>query len=160
MLIDLDITDIAIAQRVLQLQRLAYQQEAELIAYPDLPALRESLQQLQQCGERFLGWQEGDILLGALAFDAHATEVHICRLVVSPTASRTGIAKRLLGQLYLRADGRPLRVSTATANAPAVVLYTSQGFVLERESRLADGLRLSHFRRNGMAKPALAACRT
>lgn len=147
MLTPLDIRDAAVAQEVFALQRLAYQREAELIAYPDLPPLRESLQALLRCNEHFLGWRVDGALLGALAYTADGSEFLICRLVVAPSALRRGIGRSLLCNLIPLAGQRHIRVCTASRNAPALALYHEQGFALDREQTLADGLQLSHLLR-------------
>ena len=59
----LDISDELIAREVLELQRRAYRVEAALIGSNDIPPLRESVHELQVCGETFLGvFMEGGLV--------------------------------------------------------------------------------------------------
>lgn len=136
----LDLHDALQAAELLALQRLAYQQEAELIGYAQLPPLRESLPELMDCGERVLVWREAGVLLAALGYLHDAQGLDICRLMVAPTAQRRGLGRRLLAELAKQQ--RPMRVMTAAANLPAIALYQQAGFVLRREIVLPDGLKL------------------
>jgi hypothetical protein len=51
----LDLCDQPTASELLELQRRAYRVEAELIGSFAIPALHETLAELQRCGETFLG---------------------------------------------------------------------------------------------------------
>jgi hypothetical protein len=57
----LDLSDPGTLRRVWDLPRAAYAVEAELIGFDGIPPLRESLQELLDCGESFLGL-DGDWL--------------------------------------------------------------------------------------------------
>ncbi|QNM98555.1 GNAT family N-acetyltransferase [Chitinimonas koreensis] len=142
MLIDLELADALAAAELLALQRLAYRQEAELIGYPRLPPLLESLPELMDCGETVIGWREDGELLGALGYVTEGDALDVCRLVVAPAAQRRGIARQLVQAAIDAAGGRPVGVSTAAANAPALALYRTLGFAVTREFATADGLAL------------------
>jgi len=130
------------AEQLLALQRLAYAQEAALINYPALPPLRESLDDLMRCGETVLAcWQAGD-LLAALGYECDDEALTICRLVVHPAHQRQGLAARLLAAVLQAADGVPVQVCTAAANAPALALYRRAGFIPQRHMLTPDGLAL------------------
>lgn len=55
MIIKLNITEPHIAAEIYNLQKKAYEVEGNIIGYLDLPPLKETVQDLQQCGELFLG---------------------------------------------------------------------------------------------------------
>lgn len=142
MLVHLDLQDALAAMALLQLQRSAYQQEAALIGYPDLPPLHETLPALMDCGETLLGWREDGQLCGALGYTLRHDRAHICRLVVAPTEQRRGLAKRLLNALFDELGSMNITVSTAVANYPAIALYAQHGFVETEYTSTPDGLSL------------------
>ena len=51
----LDLSDPGTLRRLRDLQRASYTLEAELIGFDGIPALHESLEELRDCGESFLG---------------------------------------------------------------------------------------------------------
>jgi hypothetical protein len=85
-LVRLDIANRETAQAVLQLQRLAYRVEAELIGSDGIPPLWETLEELRTCGEDFLGALVKGHLVGAIPWRFSADTIHIHRLVVNPDA--------------------------------------------------------------------------
>src|SRR5919201_3614970 len=91
-LVPIDITDRETAQAVLQLQRLAYRVEAELIGSDGIPPLRETLEELRTCGEEFLGSLVEGQLVGAISWRFGADTIDIHRLVVHPAHFRRGSA--------------------------------------------------------------------
>jgi ribosomal protein S18 acetylase RimI-like enzyme len=147
MLIILDLADGLAAAELLALQRVAYQSEADLIHYPALPPLHESLPQLIDCGESIFGWREDDKLCGAIGFSSSLIEIQICRLAVAPQARRRGIAAKLIQAVLVEAGPRPVTVSTAKANAPGIALYQSLGLYLRSETTTPDGLPLVQLHR-------------
>ncbi|WP_269531952.1 GNAT family N-acetyltransferase [Chitinimonas sp. BJYL2] len=142
MLVDIDLADALQAMALLSLQRLAYQQEAELIAYPALPPLHQTLSELMDCGEIVLGWCPEGALLGAVGFVITDTYLDICRLVVHPAAQQRGIGRALVRAAVAAAQGKPCRVTTAAANLPALALYQQAGFVMDAQFATPDGLAL------------------
>ncbi|MBL8507691.1 MAG: GNAT family N-acetyltransferase [Chitinimonas sp.] len=142
MLVPIDLADALLAAELLQLQRLAYRQEAELIGYPDLPPLKEGLPELMESGETMLGWRVDGELQGAIGFIEDGDGILICRLVVSPAVQRRGVAVQLVNAVLDWVGAQPLRVSTAAANAPALALYAKLGFKPVRTSQTPDGLAL------------------
>ena len=113
---------------MLALQRAAYAIEAELIGYPDLPPLHETLAGLQATAEELWLCQEGGALVGVVGLEQYADELVIARLFVAPAAFRRGIGSALVAQALARADGRRVRVGTGARNAPALALYERFGF--------------------------------
>jgi ribosomal protein S18 acetylase RimI-like enzyme len=113
---------------VLEVQRAAYAIEAELIGYPDLPPLRETLEALQATGEELWLCQEGDAVVGVVGLEHGAEEMVIARLFVAPASFRRGVGSALVAHALSLARGRRVRVGTGARNAPALALYERFGF--------------------------------
>ena len=96
----LDLSDPDTLQGLWDLQRASYAVEAELIGFDGIPALHESLQELRDCGESFLGLDDETGLAGAVSWARlQDGTLDICRLMVHPRAHRRGIATALLDSL-------------------------------------------------------------
>ena len=113
---------------MLAVQRAAYAIEAELIGYPRLPPLHETLEGLQATPEELWLCEEGGELCGVVGLEQHADELVIARLFVAPPEFRRGIGSALVAQALARADGRRVRVGTGARNLPALALYERFGF--------------------------------
>ena len=125
----LDLSDPDTLGRVWELQRAAYAVEAELIGFAGIPPLHESLQQLRDCGESFLGLDDETGLAGAVSWTRlYGGTLDICRLMVHPRAHRRGIATTLLDSLDRLEPAARAVVATGTANLPALALYRRRGF--------------------------------
>lgn len=113
---------------MLVVQHAAYAVEAELIGYPQLPPLHETLEGLRATPEELWLCEEGGELCGAVGLEHHPDELVIARLFVAPAFFRRGVGSALVGQALARADGRRVRVGTGVRNLPALALYERFGF--------------------------------
>ena len=85
----LDLSDPGTLRRLWDLQRASYAVEAELIGFGGIPALHESLEELRDCGESFLGLDDETGLAGAVSWvRLQDGTLDICRLWCTP--ARTG----------------------------------------------------------------------
>jgi len=85
----LDLSDPDTLRRLRDLQRASYAVEAELIGFDGIPALHESLEELRDCGESFLGLDDETGLAGAVSWvRLQDGTLDICRLMVHPRAHR------------------------------------------------------------------------
>ena len=138
-----DIHQPEIGRQIYALQQAAYRIESELIGYPALPPLLESLETLQQSGEQFLVFQEAGQLAGVLAYTRSGSALEICRMMVSPAYFRRGIAAKLLEALEaIEAEVTQIVVSTAAQNLPALALYQKYNYRQRFTTTLPDGLKL------------------
>lgn len=141
----IDITADEEAEAVWYLQQTAYRVEAELIGFADLPPLMETVADLKQCGETFIGWFEEEELAAALSYTDNGSELEVCRLMVHPACFRRGIGRRLMQEAEARRElgTSRIRVSTGTRNLPALRLYESCGFATEKVREVAPGVELT-----------------
>jgi ribosomal protein S18 acetylase RimI-like enzyme len=144
----IDLENQTLVQELFSLQRLAYLIEAKLIDFYDIPPLKESIEELLECGETFLGYFEDDELAGAVSFTKKGEELTICRMVVHPNHFRKGIGQKLLKSVEELEPAIPIiRVSTGRDNFPAKNLYQKNGYQLAKEIEVAPGFYISSFKK-------------
>jgi len=143
LLIEIDHRDPHIAARIYELQQAAYAVERDVIGVAEFFPLTVTAEQIAREPDTFLGWWDGDRLVGVASFTATAEEIDVGRMVVHPAHFRRGIASALLRAVAERAaPGQRITVSTAEKNEPAVRLYQRHGFGIIRRTVLPDGLAL------------------
>ncbi|MBW9207621.1 GNAT family N-acetyltransferase [Mumia sp. zg.B53] len=144
----LDVTDAETAAELLAVQRRAYEVEAALIDFPELPMLHETLEELQESSELFLGAYAEGVLVGAVSWERlDDGTIDIFRLVVDPPAHRRGVASSLLEVLSALEPTHRTIVSTGSRNAPGLAFYARHGFVPVAEREVAPGVRLTDLER-------------
>lgn len=144
----IDVFDSCRCSILLALQHASYQIEADLIAYPDLPPLKDTAGSLQGSGETFWGYYIADDLAGAISYKMIGTTLDIHRMMVHPRYFRRGIAQALLRFVQaqaLAAGATRLIVSTGSANLPACTLYRRSGFHDDYSEEIVPGLTITHF---------------
>lgn len=126
---------------LLDLQRAAYQVEAEIIGDDRIPPLHETSEELLAQPLTWLAAfdDDGD-LIGAVAWEETADEVDLDRLMVAPRAHRRGVGRALVKEVMARAGERRVVVSTGRDNTPARTLYERLGFTLTGEFEPVPGL--------------------
>ncbi|MGK2860128.1 MAG: GNAT family N-acetyltransferase [Thermoanaerobaculia bacterium] len=140
---EIDLSSDDETRELLAVQVAAYAIEAELLAYPQLPPLFESVDDLRVSGERFIVAKIDGEIVGATSIASSDTALDICRMVVKPSHMRRGVASRLIEAVeLLREDRDSITVSTGEDNVPAIRLYERHGFEIVKRRTLEDGLRL------------------
>lgn len=134
------------AKAIQKIQKPAYQVEAKLMGFEGIPQLNESVLEIQNSGETFIGYIEDD-LKGFISYTEENRLIDICRLVVDPEHFRQGIARKLLVFLLERFVGYDFIVSTGSANTPAKKLYDSLGFIESRNFEVAPGIYCTEFQK-------------
>ncbi|WP_129707000.1 GNAT family N-acetyltransferase [Priestia megaterium] len=137
-----------IALQIVAVQVEAYQEEARLIGFSDIPQLTESKEDIMKSKEVFIGEMIEGKLAGVLSFEKENERLTICRLVVSPPYFRKGIGSRLLTHVLQRYSECECMVSTAEKNTPAIKLYEAHRFSIIKRTAAADNLVLVTMRRD------------
>lgn len=146
MIREIDLHNRHIACQLLELQRASYLVEAKLINFFEIPPLKESLEELIECGETFLCYFEEKTLTGAISYTVDGDELTICRMVVHPAHFRKGIAQKLLSEVGSRNTQISIyKVSTGKDNPPAKKLYLKNGFTFVSDIEVVPGLYISNF---------------
>lgn len=151
----LELSDPETLRQLWNLQRASYAVEARIIGFDGILPLHESMEQLRDCGESFLGVRDAARLVGAVGWTRLPDgALDICRLVVHPVAHRRGVATALLDALDWIEPAELTVVSTGTANLPALALYRRRGFVPVGEHQVAPGVTITLLERKaGMSSP-------
>ncbi len=131
--------DKQVAEKVQQIQQAAYRVEAELMGFYEIPQLYETIEEIQNSTETFIGYNE-EQLQGVISCKIEAGVVDIYRLVVDPFYFRKGIGKKLLNHLLKKYHAYDFVVSTGSANKPAIALYKLFGFQEEAGVEVAPGI--------------------
>jgi ribosomal protein S18 acetylase RimI-like enzyme len=111
---------------LLSVQRDGYAVEASLIGVESLPPQHDTVDDLR-AESLWVAEDEDGTICGLVGLE-DGEELFICRLVISPDRMRRGVGRALVEHVLGLADGRPVRVGTAAANAPALTLYRALGF--------------------------------
>lgn len=134
------------AAAILAIQRSGYAIEAELAHVPSLPPQEQTADDLLR--ETLWVADSGGEIAGVLAVE-DGPEPLIAKLVVDPGRLRQGIGRALVNHALALAGWRPVRVGTASANAPALALYESLGFVRVGERTVGGAIAFTDLRREG-----------
>jgi ribosomal protein S18 acetylase RimI-like enzyme len=116
-----------------------------LIGFDGIPPLHETLADLQQSEETFIGYYKDDILVGVLSYAILDTTLDIGRLVVHPDYFRQGIGKALVEFVETVSGIKQVIVSTGALNTPARQLYERLGYQLIEEVKLIEGLIIARY---------------
>ncbi len=133
-----------LAKEIQGIQQAAYRIEAELMGFHGIPQLHETISQIQNSAETFVGYKE-EQLQGLLSYQVEEGEVDIHRLVVHPDHFRKGVGRKLVAYLLGSFRGYRFTVSTGTANKPAIALYKALGFQEQRLTEVAPGITCTEF---------------
>lgn len=147
-IVELDILDKGILEQLLQLQRVSYRREEELLGFP-IPRIEDTPDDLLASGEVFIGMiQDGD-LLGFLSLAADETVLDIHRLAVDPDYFRQGVGSDLIQFVFDAFDTvQSFMVTTGARNIPAIRLYEKMGFVRTGDFEPAPGVVMTRFEMN------------
>jgi len=134
------------ASVLLNLQREAFEIEAQFLGTRDIPPLRQSPEALAGFrGSWVMAW-DGTMLIGAAAWQETPSEVELEKVMVHPSAHRRGVASALIAQVVERTPGRDIVVTTGRDNPPGIAMYTRNGFVAEGDEEVPPGIWLRHLR--------------
>lgn len=137
-----------IARQIVAVQIEAYQEEARLISFSDIPQLTERKEDIIKSKEMFIGEMIERKLAGVLSFEKENERLTICRLVVRPRYFRKGVGSRLLAYVLQRYSECECMVSTAERNTPAIKLYEAHQFSIIKRTAAADNLVLVTMKRD------------
>lgn len=137
------------AGELLTLQRAAYASEAQLYHDAFLPALTQTLAELEEelRGASALGIRDSGRLVAAVRWTVAGDTAHIGRLVVAPDRQGEGLGTMLL-RAAQDASGTPRsELFTGHLSVANLRLYEREGYVETRRVPLHDGVELVYLTR-------------
>jgi ribosomal protein S18 acetylase RimI-like enzyme len=121
---------------LLVLQRCCWVQEALLNDTLDIPALRESLEDLRGWTKTWSVWtlRDGHRLVGAVRARLDGDRWELGRLMVAPDLAGRGLGRRLLAhaEAHAPAGARRFTLFTGARSARNIALYQRAGYRLTR----------------------------
>ena len=131
----IEVADYNDLSEILELQKLAFQIEAERYNDPNLPPLNQSLEEIQkQYSDNtfFLKHvSEGKITGSVRAYLDDKNICHIGRLIVHPDHQKKGIGKSLMDEIEKRfSECYAYRIFTGHLSHHIIRLYTKLGYQL------------------------------
>lgn len=136
------------AGEVMTLQRAAYATEAQIYRDPFLPALTQSLSDVEQELEGpALGARLGARLVGAVRWSVEAGVAHIGRLTVAPDMQGRGLGTLLLRAAEEASSAQVFELFTGHLSEANIRLYQREGYIPTRQETLHDGVDLIFLRK-------------
>lgn len=136
------------AGEVLTLQRAAYVSEAQLYSDPFLPALTQSLGELEEeLANPALGLRVRGRLVGAVRWRVEADIAHIGRLTVAPDVQGQGVGTKLLRAAERLSECAHFELFTGHLSSANIRLYEREGYLISRTEELRPGVNLVYMRK-------------
>ena len=137
---DAEISDLA---KILELQYLAYQSEADLFGTRDIPPLKETPEELKEEYDKGtilkMTDDEGEIIASVRAQEMDGT-LYIGKLMVHPDHRCRGYGSRLLNEIEQRFPGLRYELFTSTRSLVKLRLYQKLGYKEFSRRKITDEL--------------------
>lgn len=132
------------AGEVLTLQRAAYATEAQLYNDAFLPALVQTLSELEQelAESGGLVAREGSRIIGAIRWSLHDGSVYIGRITIAPDLQGRGLGTQLLRAAEAASGASRAELFTGHLSAANIRLYEREGYSEFRRETLRPGVEL------------------
>ncbi|AXY58343.1 GNAT family N-acetyltransferase [Acinetobacter chinensis] len=118
------------AQQILELQKIAYQREAELYQDWNIPPLLQTLHQLELEFEnhQILVAKLNDEIVGSVRGRVDQGTLHIGRLIVHPDFQKRGIGSQLLMKIEQESECLRYELFTGQKSIQNIKLYEKLGY--------------------------------
>ncbi len=137
---------------LLELQRLAFQEEAEHVGDMSIKPMSQTLEELREEFESsvILEYVQGGEIVGSVRAKMDGNVCRISRLVVRPDHWRQGIGRRLMGEVErLFVDAERFELYTREDHEVTRPFYRSLGYRPFRTERLSETLSFVHLFKPG-----------
>ncbi|MGN0536490.1 MAG: GNAT family N-acetyltransferase [Acutalibacteraceae bacterium] len=131
-------------QEILDLQYLAYQSEAKLLNNPDIPPLKQTLNDLineYQKGIILKISDENNAIIGSVRGYCDNGTVYIGKLIVHPKKQGQGIGTKLLLEMEKEYPNKRYELFTSTKSEKNIKLYERLGYRIFAEKQVTKELR-------------------
>lgn len=131
-------------QEILDLQYLAYQSEAKLFNDPNIPPLRQTLDDLRneyQKGVILKVLDDNNLIIGSVRGYCDNGTVYIGKLMVHPKNQRQGIGTSLLLEMEKEYPNKRYELYTSSRSVKNIALYESLGYKIFKEEQITEELK-------------------
>lgn len=129
---------------ILNLQYVAYQSEARLLNNPDIPPLKQTLDEVKQefeIGTFLKAVDEADTIIGSVRAYAKGDTLHIGKLIVHPDRQGKGIGTALLHEIERVCPHGRYELFTSSKSLKNIRLYERAGYSIFQEQDISGGLK-------------------
>lgn len=136
--------EIADAQEILALQKLAYQSEAAIYNDYEIPPLTQSLESIRSefSDHMFLKALEGDKIVGSVRAKSDSDTCYIGRLIVHPDYQNRGIGTALLKEIERCQQAKRYELFTGSKSERNLYLYKKHGYCEFRTEDQTDKVKI------------------
>lgn len=130
-------------QKILQLQYLAYQSEADLFGSRDIPPLKQTLDEIVEEFDRGLILKMVDdknTIIGSVRAQERDGTVYIGKLMVHPDHRNKGCGTRLLTEIEKCFPDKRYELFTSTRSLDNIRLYQKLGYSIFARKAVNDEL--------------------
>lgn len=130
-------------KEILDLQYLAYQSEAKLFNDPDIPPLRQTLEDVvseYQNGIILKAVDENNVIIGSVRGYCENGTVYIGKLMVHPDKQGQGLGTKLLLEMEKQYPNKRYELFTSSRSEKNIALYQRLGYKIFNEEQITDEL--------------------
>lgn len=128
---------------ILDLQYLAYQSEAEIYNDPNIPPLKQTLDEVEREFDKGVILkaedESGNIISSVRAFCENGS-VYIGKLIVNPKQQRQGIGTALLSEIEAHYPAQRYELFTGSKSTGNIALYERLGYKIFTIKKIDDNL--------------------
>lgn len=127
--------------RILELQYLSYQSEAELLGTSDIPPLKQTLSEVESEFHRGVILKAVDLsgtIIGSVRGAVKDGTLYVGKLIVHPKQQGQGIGSRLLEAIEKRCPHTRCELFTSSKSAKNIRLYQRIGYRVFREEKVSN----------------------
>ena len=131
-------------QAILDLQYLAYQSEAKLLNNPNIPPLKQTLEDIEkeyEDGFILKATEEGGAIAGSVRAYSKDGTLYIGKLIVRPDLQGQGIGTRLLNEIERLCPHERYELFTSSKSVRNIRLYERLGYRIFKERMVSDDLK-------------------
>lgn len=136
---------------ILELQKLAYQSEAEIYNDYSIPPLTQTLDEIKEdfTFQVFLKAVIKNKIIGSVRAYKEEDTLYIGRLIVHPDFQNQGIGKRLLKEIEAKFnDVKRFELFTGYKSKKNLNLYRKFGYSIFKSEKISENLTLDYLEKN------------
>ncbi|MFP3152941.1 GNAT family N-acetyltransferase [Lachnospiraceae bacterium ZAX-1] len=141
--------------KILDLQYLAYQSEAQLLNNPAIPPLTQTIQEVEKEFENGIilkAVNEEDVIVGSVRAYSDNNTLYIGKLIVRLDLQRQGIGKRLLAEIEQHCRYPRYELFTSSKSENNINLYERAGYKRFKEKEVSKCLKFIYLEKLSVEK--------